>query len=52
MRVWVAHNKKVPLIILEELRHDPDARVRSMVRCKGTWRRAHPDDYKRLGDPE
>jgi hypothetical protein len=52
MRVWVAQNKTVPLSILEELRNDPDLNVRSMVRAKGTWKRAHPDDFKRLGDPE
>jgi hypothetical protein len=52
MRVWVAQNKTVPLAILEHLRHDPDESVRSMVRAKGTWRRAHPDDAERLGDPE
>lgn len=52
MRVWVAQNKTVPLAILEELRSDPDVQVRSMVRAKGTWKRAHPEDFKRLGDPE
>jgi hypothetical protein len=31
MRFWVAQNKTVPLNILEELRMDPDERVRSMV---------------------
>jgi hypothetical protein len=51
MRVWVAQNKTVPLPILEELRNDPDVRVRSMVRATGIWKRAHPDDFKRLGDP-
>jgi hypothetical protein len=51
MRFWVAQNKTVPLSILEVLRDDPDEQVRSMVRAKGTWRRAHPDDTKRLGDP-
>jgi hypothetical protein len=51
-RFWVAQNKTVPLDILELLRHDPDERVRSMVRAKGSWRRAHPDDYKREGDAE
>jgi hypothetical protein len=34
MRFWVAQNKTVPLDILELLRHDPDARLRSMVRAK------------------
>lgn len=52
MRFWVAQNKTVPLSILEVLRHDPDERVRSMVRSKGSWRRAHPEDSKRMGDPE
>ncbi len=52
MRFWVAQNKTVPLSILETLRHDPDQRVRWMVRSKGTWRRAHPGDYKLSGDPE
>lgn len=52
MRVWVAQNKTVPLTVLEELRNDPDVRVRSMVRAKGTWKHAHPEDFKRLGDPE
>lgn len=52
MRFWVAQNKTVPLSILEALRHDPDERVRSMVRAKGTWARAHPEDAKRLGDEE
>lgn len=51
MRFWVAQNKTVPLSILEELRHDPDWKVRSMVRQKGSWRRAHPDDGF-VGDPE
>lgn len=51
MRVWVAQNKTVPLSVLEDLRTDPDERVRSMVRAKGEWRRAHPEDAKRLGDP-
>jgi hypothetical protein len=51
MRFWVAQNKTVPLSILHELRNDPDERVRSMVRAKGSWRRAHSDDAKRLGEP-
>ncbi|MGW5380983.1 hypothetical protein [Nocardia sp. NPDC003963] len=51
MRVRVAHNKTVPLNILEELRGD-DEWVRSMVRAKRSWARAHPEDAKRLGDPE
>jgi hypothetical protein len=51
MRFWVAHNKTLPLVILEELRRDPDERVRSMVRAKRSWARAHPEDTKRLGDP-
>jgi len=52
MRFWVAQNKTVPLVVLEILRHDKESRVRSMVRSKGAWRRAHPEDYKRPGDPE
>jgi len=52
MRLWVAQNKTLPLSILKTLRHDPDERVRSMVRAKGAWARAHPEDAKRLGDPE
>ncbi|GAB1644409.1 hypothetical protein [Krasilnikovia sp. MM14-A1259] len=52
MRFWVAQNKTVPLSILEVLRRDPDERVRSMVRAKRSWARAHPQDSSRLGDPE
>jgi hypothetical protein len=52
MRFWVAQNKTVPPSVLEGLRNDPDERVRSMVRAKGVWRRAHPEDAKRQGDPE
>jgi hypothetical protein len=52
MRFWVAQNKTVPLVILEELRSDPDEQVRSMVRAKRSWARAHPEDAKRRGDPE
>jgi hypothetical protein len=52
MRFWVAQNKTVPLVILEELRSDPDERVRSMVRAKRSWARAHPDDAKRRGHPK
>ena len=51
MRVWVAQDKTVPLSILDGLRTDPDERVRSMARATGLWRRAHPEDAKRLGDP-
>jgi hypothetical protein len=51
MRFWGAQNKTVPLGILEDLRNDPGKRVGSMVRAKCSWRRAHPDDAKRLGDP-
>jgi len=36
MRFWVAHNKTVPLSILEVLGSDPDERVRSMVRAERT----------------
>ena len=49
MREWVAHNKTVPLEILEQLRNDPDERVRWMVLKKRSWARAHPDDTKRVG---
>jgi hypothetical protein len=52
MRFWVAQNKTVPLSVLEDLRNDPDRKVRDMVRAKGVWRRAHPEDAKRIGDPE
>ncbi len=52
MRFWVAQNKTVPLSILEDLRKDSDGRVRSIVRAKGVWKRAHPEDAKRIGDPE
>lgn len=51
MRFWVAQNKTVPLEVLEVLRHDDDERVRSMVRCKGTWKRAHPEDFRLGGAP-
>lgn len=34
MRFWVAHNKTVPLVILELLASDPDVRVRSFVATK------------------
>jgi hypothetical protein len=47
MRFWVAQNKTVPLEIPEELRWDPDERVRWMVRSKRSWARAHPDDTRR-----
>jgi hypothetical protein len=52
MRFWVAQNKTVPLSVLEDLRNDPDERVRDVVRAKGVWRRAHPEDTKRIGDPD
>jgi len=52
MRLWVPQNKTVPLSVLENLRNDPDQRVRDMVRAKGVWRRAHPEDAKRIGYPE
>ncbi len=47
MRFWVAHNKTVPLSVLEILRQDPDDRVRDMVTSKRSWARAHPDDATR-----
>jgi hypothetical protein len=34
MRVWVAHNKTVPLEILRGLAHDPQADVRAAVAMK------------------
>jgi hypothetical protein len=34
MRFWVAHNKTVPLAVLELLATDPDVRVREMVARK------------------
>ena len=34
MREWVAHNKTVPVEILEELSRDPDSRVRYAVAMK------------------
>ena len=34
MRFWVAHNKTVPIEMLEVLAHDSDWRVRSMVAGK------------------
>ncbi|MEO5662534.1 MAG: hypothetical protein ABIR39_04550 [Nocardioides sp.] len=48
MREWVAHNKSVPMEILEILRHDPDEKARSVVRQKRSWARAHPDDSTRV----
>lgn len=47
MRSWVAHNETVPLSILELLRHDDDETVRTTVRMKRSWARAHPDDSDR-----
>lgn len=47
MRSWVAHNKTVPLQILEMLRHDPDEQVQWTVREKRSWARAHPEDSTR-----
>ena len=35
MRTWVAHNKTVPLEILNILSHDPDSEVRCRVAMKG-----------------
>ncbi|MFG3272173.1 MULTISPECIES: hypothetical protein [Streptomyces] len=39
-RFWVAHNKTVPLEILQVLANDPDSKVRSMVASK---RKLTPD---------
>ena len=47
MREWVAHNKAVPMEILEILRHDPDDKVQHVVREKRSWARAHPEDSTR-----
>ncbi len=49
LRFCVAHNKTVPLEVLEQLRNDPDERVRWMVLQKRSWARAHPDDTNRVG---
>ena len=40
MRFWVAHNKTVPVAVLEILVNDPDENVRDMVLRKGSWRRS------------
>jgi hypothetical protein len=40
MRFWVAHNKTVPLSVLEVLVNDPDEKVRDMVLRKGSWKRS------------
>ena len=40
MRTWVAHNKTVPLEVLETLATDPDASVRGVVARK---RKASPE---------
>lgn len=34
MRFWVAQNKTVPVVVLEQLADDPDSRVRDMVARK------------------
>lgn len=47
MRTWVAHNKTVPLSVLEVLRHDADESVQFTVRMKRSWARAHPEDTLR-----
>jgi hypothetical protein len=47
MRFWVAQNKRVPLSVLEVLRHDADENVRQMVTNKRSWARAHPGDTSR-----
>lgn len=48
MRQWVAHNKSVPMVILEILRNDPDKKVQFVVRQKRSWARAHPEDSTRI----
>ena len=47
MRYWVAHNKTVPLEVLEQLAHDSELRVRWMVRQRRSWTQAHPEDAER-----
>jgi hypothetical protein len=47
MRFWVAHNKTVPLVVLECLAGDIDPRVRGMVARK---RRASPALLARLAE--
>lgn len=44
LREWVAHNKTVPLVILELLSRDPDDRVRYAVAMKNKI----PDDLQLL----
>jgi hypothetical protein len=51
MKTWVAHNKTVPLEILELLRRDDDERVVWTVKRKRAWARAHPEDSGRGGQP-
>lgn len=34
MRIWVVHNKKVSLVVLDLLAHDPDPNVRAAVATK------------------
>ncbi len=34
MRFWVAQNKTVPIVVLQQLADDPDSRVRDMVARK------------------
>jgi hypothetical protein len=45
MRVWVVHNKTVPISVLEALSTDADASVRSAVARK---RKAPPEVLRRL----
>lgn len=47
MRSWVAHNKTLPLQILEILRHDSDEQVQWVVRSRRSWARAYPEDSTR-----
>jgi hypothetical protein len=50
MKKWVAHNKKVPLAILDRLSRDPDLVVRQWVAWK---RKAGREIFERLArDPE
>jgi hypothetical protein len=50
MRQWAAHNKTVPIEILDLLAGDPDRAVRGMVAVK---RKLTPEILQRLaGDPD
>jgi hypothetical protein len=51
MKVWVAHNKTVPLEILERLALDPDPRVRYAVAVKNKLTHELMLTLARDGDP-